>query len=284
MRYETVSLRREFAGLGGSGDFEPTLTAYCPDNSREIDADRRRVSVIVFPGGGYSFTSDREAEPVALKFAAMGMNAFVLRYSVQPQKYPSALLQAAAAVAYVREHADEYHASPEQIAVCGFSAGGHLACSIGVFWNRPLLTERLGRSAGAFRPDAMILGYPVVSTEPKPLQFTFTNLLGDDASPEQIAGQSAEKFVTKETPPAFLWHTFNDDCVPVEHSLLLAQALRKNGVPFEMHIYPDGPHGLSTASRLTAGGEAAKNPLVNPHVATWIPLCGEWLAQVFPEK
>lgn len=282
MNNKTIKLREKFSGLDGFGDFQPTLTAYCPDNSPEIDAERRRIPVIVCPGGGYSMVSDREAEPVALKFAAMGMNAFVLRYSVVPERYPAALLQAAAAVAYVRENAEQFHADPDKIAVCGFSAGGHLAASIGVFWNEPFLAQRLGRKASALRPNAMILGYAVISTEPTPLQFTFTNLLGDDATPEQLAAQSLEEFVNSETPTAFLWHTFNDDCVSVENTLLFAAALRRQNVPFELHIYPEGPHGLSTASRLTAGGEAQGNPLINPHCATWVPLCGEWLAQIFP--
>ena len=133
------------------------LYTYFLDNSPEMIPDRKRPLVLICPGGGYEMTSDREAEPVAIQYIAKGYQAAILRYSVKPAKYPLALLQLAKAVAHLREYADEYHIDTEKIVVQGFSAGGHLACSLGVFWKKPFLSETLGVSAEQIRPNGMIL-------------------------------------------------------------------------------------------------------------------------------
>ena len=259
--------------------FEATLTAYCPDNSPEIDSERRRPTVIVCPGGGYEFTSDREAEPVALHFVSLGYNAFVLRYSVAPSRYPQALLELAASVAFVRKRAEQYLVKPDAVAVCGFSAGGHLACSLGVFWHEPFISDTLGVGAQEIRPDVMLLGYPVITSGVYAHRGSFDALLGKDAPQELVERFSLEKRVTAGTPPAFIWHTFDDDCVPVENSLLLAQALRAHQVTTELHIFPQGPHGLSLCDARTAGPGASD--LINPQCAAWVRLCDAFLQHIF---
>ena len=145
-------------------------------------------------------TSDREAEPVAIQYIAKGYQAAILRYSVKPAKYPLALLQLAKAVAHLREYADEYHIDTEKIVVQGFSAGGHLACSLGVFWKKPFLSETLGVSAEQIRPNGMILCYPVITSGEYAHRGSFEALLGEDAyDPEKRKEQSLELQVTKDT-------------------------------------------------------------------------------------
>lgn len=280
MIHQTIRLNDIFDFLPRSSAFiEPTLTTYCPDNSREIDPNRRRASVLICPGGGYIMVSDREAEPVALQFVARGFNAFVLRYSVAPARYPVSLLQLAAAIVYIRQNAEHYHADAKKIAVCGFSAGGHLAASLGTFWNTPVVQEPFGHAEKpeALRPDALILGYPVITAGKFSDKDSFSNLTGGELSPEAGEKLSLEKQVNGDVPPAFLWHTFEDDAVPVENTLLFASALREHSIPFELHIFPKGPHGLAVATEETGLSPQLKDI----HVAGWIDLCGEWLKVIF---
>ncbi|MDR3552786.1 MAG: alpha/beta hydrolase, partial [Clostridia bacterium] len=258
-----------------TGVFEPILTSYCPDNTPEVDPDRKFPSIVICPGGGYEFTSDREAEPVALNFAASGYNTFVLRYSLAPARYPQALLELSAAMAFVRRHAEEFHVDPEQIAVCGFSAGGHLACSLGTLWQEPFIAETLKLAAGENRPNAMILCYPVISSGIFAHRGSFDNLLGTDAPAGLLEKTSLEKQVGPGTPPAFIWHTFDDDVVPVQNALLLAQALRDHNVPFELHIFPHGAHGLSLCDSRTDTDTADFLP--SPKCSVWTTLCKAWL-------
>ena len=220
------------------------------------------------------FTSDREAEPIAMAFGARGFHTCVLRYPCAPARFPAALCALAGAVAWVRGHAQELHADPGQIAVCGFSAGGHLAGSLGVFWNEPFLAQQTGLAPDAVRPDKMVLCYPVITSGAFAHTGSFDNLLGEDADAARRAELSLECRVTADTPPAFLWHTYTDPDVPVENTLLFALALRRAGVPFESHIYSVGVHGLALANELTknAGGNA-----VQPACTGWVELAAQWL-------
>lgn len=274
MIYETFRLRDHFANI--PGDYDVTLTAYCPDNSPEIDKSRKRPTILICPGGGYEFTSDREAEPVALRLLPLGYNAFVLRYGVKAAKYPEALLEAAAAVAFIRNNAEKFNADANKIAVCGFSAGAHLAASLGVFWKEPFIAKTLGILEEKNKPNALILCYPVITSGEFAHKGSFKALIGNN-NPELLEKMSLEKQVNKDVPPTFLWHTFDDNTVPVENSLLFAKALKAYNVPFELHIYPHGCHGLSLCSDETS----AAPELINPHCASWLPLCNKWLKLVF---
>lgn len=246
--------------------FIPTLNTYILNDSIKSDNSsnsRKRGAVLIIPGGGYAYTSPREAEPIALQFNAAGYHAFVLDYSVSPIKHPQPLLDASRAICIIRENANKWNVNPEKIAICGFSAGGHLAASLGVYWHKEYLGNVTGVEIGLNRPNVMILAYPVITSGQYAHRGSFINLLGEDASPELLYEMSLEHHISEKTPPAFIWHTFEDQAVPVENSLLFAQGLRNKNIPFELHIYPEGGHGLSLATEETATSPAQ----VVPHVA-----------------
>ncbi|WP_083258838.1 alpha/beta hydrolase [Cellulosilyticum sp. I15G10I2] len=274
---EVMCLKEAFKGLSDS-DYNPTLSAYIVANSNDIHPNYKRPSVVICPGGGYRLTSDREAEPVALRFVAAGFNAFVLRYSVETNKYPAQLLEVSAAVAYIRKMANKWSVDENKIIVCGFSAGGHLAGSLGVFWNQSFIREKLGLEAGENKPNAMILSYPVITAGEFAHQGSFNHLLGPEASQEQRDTLSLENHVSVNTPPTFIWHTLDDTTVPVENALLFARALREKNILFELHIYYQGVHGLSLCDKTTAHIE--KPEQINPHAATWFNLALGWLHEV----
>ena len=247
------------------------MYTYFLDLSPEVPIDKR-PTVIVCPGGGYAFTSDREAEPIAMRLNAAGMNAVVVRYSVAPARFPTALLEVASAVRYVRETGVQYGCDPDRVFLIGFSAGGHLAGSYGNFWNRPFVAEALGCDAELLRPNGQVLSYPVITAGPYAHRGSFECLLGDRCEAEKES-VSLEYSVTKETPPTFIWHTQPDDCVPVENALLFVSALQKAGVKTEFHMFPEGGHGLSLCDRVTSNGAAQ----LLPKNAKWFDLAVDFL-------
>ncbi|MDO5136085.1 MAG: alpha/beta hydrolase [Eubacteriales bacterium] len=269
MIYEKIKIQAP------GSEYRGELHTYLLDNSLEIDPDRIRPLVLICPGGGYGMTSDREAEAVAVRFLALGCHGAVLRYSVAPARYPEALLQLGMSVALLREKADRWHIDRNRIVVLGFSAGGHLAASLGVFWDRPLFLQRLGIKNERIRPDGMILGYPVITSGEFGHRGSFENLLGEDfRDEEKLSAQSLENFVTDRTPRTFLWHTDLDETVPVENSLLFYQALHRAGVSGELHIYPQGLHGLSLADRETCSRYWDS---VQEECQSWVDLAAAWL-------
>jgi acetyl esterase/lipase len=253
------------------------LYAYLLDHSEDIKVEKRPI-VLICPGGGYEFTSDREAEPIAMKLLAEGIHACILRYAVAPARFPTALAQAAKAVALIRENAADWHVAPDQIAVMGFSAGGHLAASLGTFWHADFLREETGLGPEAVRPDKMVLCYPVITAGQHCNAGSFEALLGENAQdPASRDFVSLETRVTRHAPPAFIWHTWDDEAVPVENSLLFMEALRKGGVPFEAHIYPKGVHGVSLGTALTESASEPGGRLAPPEVQGWINMATRWL-------
>ncbi len=236
-----------------------------------------RPLILICPGGGYGYTSDRESESMALQFLAMGYHAAVLRYSCAPAKYPTALLELASAMKLIREHASEWYIDADKVVVQGCSAGGHLACSLGMFWNKKFVAEALGlESAEVLKPNGMLLCYPVITSGEFAHRGSFDNLLGDRQ--ELLEEMSLEKQVSADTPQAFIWHTFEDGSVPVENSLLLVGALRKAGIATEFHMYPKGGHGLGLATKLTA---TADDRCVQEECASWVGLAHTWLESIF---
>lgn len=250
-------------------------------------------NVIICPGGAYRWHSPREALPVAKAFAAQGWKPWILYYkvSVHGEVLGTApLCQAAAAVRKVRA------ASPGRpVILCGFSAGGHVAASLGVHWNDEHLFA--GEDCSVIRPDGLILGYPVITAGKYAHRESMEMLAGPDpaaAAEEDSAGPdpavaegdpagpgyySLEAYVDAQTPPAFIWHTAGDSMVAVQNSLCFAESLAAKGVPFELHIYPYGEHGLSLATREVE--EAEKQRYADPHVAGWFDQCAQWLDLVF---
>ena len=266
-----INVPYEKAGLSSEG-CSPELDIYIISQYDKI-AVKRRPAIIICPGGGYEFCSVREAEPVAIRFAAYGISAFVLRYSCVNKRFPTALLEAAQAMAYVRENAEELGVDPEKIMICGFSAGGHLAASLSVHWNKPFVSDALGGNSRLYRPDGAVLCYPVITAGEKRHDGSIVNIAGAEYSPEIMKQISLEEHVSPDTPPVFLWHTADDGSVPVENSLLFASALAANKIPFVCHIFESGVHGLSLCDDTTAGYEGH----INPDCARWAAMAAEWV-------
>jgi acetyl esterase/lipase len=238
--------------------FRPHLERYL------VETKTARGAVLICPGGGYSGRAAHEGEPVARRFNDAGFHAFVAQYRVAPNRHPGPIRDAARAMRLIRLHAPTWNVATDHIAICGFSAGGHLAASLSVLYNRPCLKSSCPVDQLDCRPNASILCYPVITSGPFMHRGSFMNLLGKNAPADLLKEMSLELQVDAKTPPAFLWHTQADGGVPVENSILYAQALRKNRVPFELHIYQEGRHGLGLAPD-------------DPHVATWMLLACQWL-------
>lgn len=254
--------------------FESELVFYGLENSQEIDVDRTRPVVLICPGGGYEFVSDREAEPIAINFLNAGFHAAVLRYTVNPMHYLQPLKEVATAVKTLRSNCDVWHINPDKILVAGFSAGGHLAASLGVSWHQEWLAEALQGSKEEWQPNGLMLAYPVISSGEFAHEGSFRALLGEYYD-ELKAEWSLETQVNAMTPPTFLWHTVEDDAVPVENSLFFASQLRQHHIPFALHVFPKGGHGLSLANAETS---RYKEQIV-PSVAVWPELYANWVRE-----
>ena len=243
---------------------EVELEGYCRSRTGLLADDGERWGVLILPGGGYRCIAPAESEPVALAFVAAGVQAFVLSYSLLPQGWPQQFLEGAAALAWMRAHAGDYGFRPDRVAVCGFSAGGHLAGCLATLWDHPLLEERLGLPPEQVRPNAAILGYPVVN------DMRYVSPLGGE---EELR---LDRQVRGGHPPAFLWATGEDATVPVQNTLDYAAALGRVGVPVELHLFARGPHAMGLADRESARDEAH----CDSHATAWLGLCVDWLKGV----
>ncbi len=255
------------------------LTAYIAGVADDMSFNFKRKAVLVCPGGAYAFCSNREGEPVATALLAAGYNAFVLNYTVnnrdeKGKRFPRQLVEAATAIKFIKDNAEKFHIDPDFVFVMGFSAGGHLAASLGTLYNSEYVTSNLALpDINYARPRGMILAYPVISGGEYAHRGSFNNILLEDCNdPEAIAKVSIENCVSEATVPAFVWHTREDTTVPVENSIILASALAKNNIPFELHIYPHGGHGASL-SRQPVGWN-------NPVIAAWFPDALRWMESV----
>lgn len=284
-----------------------TLTAYVIADSPELLNGAKRPGIIICPGGGYISCSDREAEPVALRFAAMGYHAFVLRYStynegsnafpdlskpISPKKHcqhPAPMREIGKAMLIVRKHADEWLVDTDKIAICGFSAGAHNTAMFGTYWHTPVLSEYFHEKPEAFKPAALILGYTLSDyifmkniaknmMDEAFFEASNTAFLGE-AKPgeERLDEVSPARHVTEHTPPTFLWATAEDTLVPVQHTLRMAHALADRHIPFEMHVFEEGPHGLALATQATAGAKSQ----ISADAAKWTELADKWLEKRF---
>lgn len=249
-------------------------------NVTESFTVQERPLILVCPGGGYHFTSEREAEIIAMQFNAMGYHTAVLRYSCKPAQFPTALLELSRAVAHLRAHAQKYMIDPERIAVLGFSAGGHLAASLGVFWNTEWfakIREEAGvaLTAQEIKPDGLILAYPVITSGEYAHRDSFTDLLGEERAKDSwwLEKMSLEKQNLKDVPPVFLWHTSYDSSVPLENSLYFATQLIKARKPLEYHIFPGDVHGISLADWRTR----SEKRMEDTAAVQWIGLVHTWL-------
>ena len=262
MRFEKIPL--------SPTDESVYMDAYIADRV----GDFTRKAILVIPGGGYNnVCSDREGEPIAMAFLPHGYNAFVLHYTVGRKKpFPAQLIEVARAIKQIRDCADEYNIDPNAVFTVGFSAGGHLAASSGVLWKLPEVQAALDMPYGYNKPTGVMLIYPVISAAYHAI--SFNNLLcSDTPSQEMLDACSIERHVDADSAPAFIMHTVNDQIVDVKNALALAWAYADAGVLYEMHIYPDAPHGAALGNRITECGVAKWN---NPAIAKWVEQAVAW--------
>lgn len=255
------------------------LCTYILENSDEI-AIKKRPLILMCPGGGYEMTSDREADPQAMQFLSMGYHVAILRYSCAPAVYPTALLEAAQAMKLIHDYSDEWNVDTDKIVIEGCSAGGHLAASLGMFWHEAWLAEKTRVTSEVLKPAGMLLCYPVITSGEYAHRGSFEALLKGQYTEELLERVSLEKQVTEHTPKSFIWHTYTDDCVPVENSLLLISAMKKYDIPVEFHMYPAGGHGLSTCDELSQTPDGYG---VQQECQSWLPLAKVWLKNLFTD-
>ena len=275
MVYELIELKNHFDFIKNNEN--PTLEIYLPYNMVEMHREnQKRPCLVVLPGGGYSMCSEREAEPIAMEFLPEGYNVFVLKYSVAPCKFPTQIREVGAVVELIYNNSEKWNCDTNKIAIMGFSAGGHLAAHYSTMFDCREVREVLPESKTV---NASILCYPVITADAKAShQGSIVNVIGH--SPANIQEEnyfSCERCVSDKTPPAFIWHTADDTCVPVRNSFLYAEALIERNIPVEMHIYPFGNHGLSTCNESTCDNITKEIS----HCSAWLPSAKKWLNLMF---
>lgn len=295
MKVETIKLYKDREDV--------LLTTYITGEVGELTRQGKKPAVLICPGGAYISCSDREAEPVALRFATMGYQAFVLRYSTYDERgkytvhfngppepkrktcHPQPVRDIGEAMALIARRAEEWHVNIKKRIVCGFSAGAHNAAMYSVYWNTPLVTDQVKADIEDLCPAAAILGYTLSDYVYKAFEShdeleEVTNIifLGTDNPSKALLDEvSPARHVSERTPPMFIWATSEDDLVPVQHSLRMAHALADKKIPFELHVFEKGAHGLSVATQAAA---VAKSQ-INLDVAKWTDLAEAWLAKRF---
>lgn len=250
------------------------LDAYISDKLAGLE----RKAILVIPGGGYScICADREGEPIAQAFIPYGYNAFVLHYTVDGKHpFPTQLIEVAEAIKHIKDNAENYGISKDKVFVVGFSAGGHLAACAGIFWKHPKIYESISMPYGYNKPTGVMLMYPVIS--PKYHGFSFNNLLcNDHPMQSELKSVSLENFVDSDSVPAFVFHTSNDEVVNVKNSLCLANAYTDAGLQYELHVYPNSPHGIALANSITDCGKSYWN---DPAMAEWVRMSAYWAENI----
>ena len=251
------------------------LVCYRHGQIAEMNKRMRRPAILVLPGGGYEFVSQREAEPVAIEYYREGFDAFVLDYDVAPDAhYPCQIKEAAMAMMYIRKNAEAFDILPDKIAAIGFSAGGHLLGCISILWDDPAVKYLFGEECELVSPDASIYSYAVISSDPKVGHSgSFQNFCGTKVLPNDY---SLEKKVRPSCKPAFIWANTLDNAVPVEGSIRLYQAFVSAGVPAEMHLFRGGWHGLTVCNEETDHTRPLDPAL--PYSRPWLKLSQNFLA------
>ncbi len=257
------------------GKNEALLTGYLHEAHYSMPGYEKRPAIIILGGGGYEFVAFREKEPAAGSFYMKGYQVFTLMYSVEDKAADMMpMAELAQTIKLIREKSDEWGVLADKIATLGFSAGGHLAGCGGVMPDNEIFMKKYGfDNSEEIRANAMILCYPVITSGDFAHAGSIERLMGNEKDEKLKEAFSLEKNVTAKTPPAFLWHTADDTCVSVENSILMAAALSKHNVPFELHIFSEGNHAMSMCT-----AEVGHD---NLHVRHWFELCAEWLNSTF---
>ncbi len=242
---ETINLwpdAEKYSDGKGADPYTPVMDIYTLPDDGKI-----RPAMVIYPGGGYSHLADHEGVDIAEKFNQLGFNAFVVKYRLAPHRYPAQQQDAFRGIKLVRANAAKWHVNPNQIATCGFSAGGHLCASTGTMFDKVDASAGDEADKESQRPDALVLCYPVISFSREfGHRGSGVSLLGDKLE-ELEESFSCEKLVTENTPPAYMWHTAQDNAVPVENSLRFAKAMQSFGNKWGLHVFPCGGHGLGLA-------------------------------------
>lgn len=253
------------------------LEAFCPKKVWDIARD----AMLILPGGGYEAICESfEGEPIALAFAARGINAFVLHYSVgRKYRFPQQLIEVAAAIKHIKDNNEKYNINPDRVFVTGFSAGGHLCASSGILWHMQEIYDAVPMEYGYNKPAGIIPVSPVVSGIIKDSHMhSFQNLLCTDTPDiESVTECSLETRVDDKSAPVFIIHGSGDTLVPVENALVLADSYRKAGKTFELHIYNGAPHGIGLGNDITSFGKPEKD---SPSLASWVDLSVLWMRQI----
>lgn len=254
------------------------VDAYISDKISGLTRD----AILVIPGGGYgTVCSDREGEPIAEAFVPFGFNAFVLHYSVSSKEtraFPTQLVQASLAIKHIKDNAEKYNIDPARVFVTGFSAGGHLCASIGTLWHKKEVYEAVPMPYGYNKPAGIMPIYPVITSGEYGHKNSFENLfVGKTPSEEELNEVSLEKQVDERSAPAFIVHTAEDGLVHVKNSLLFASAYAEKNMPFELHIYPEGPHGMALANEVT---RCTNDAYIDDAFAKWVEQAVRWTKRI----
>ena len=258
---------------------------YLQEPNKEIDIKRKSPVMIVVPGGAYMWTSWREEEPIALEFLGKGFSCIVAQYATEGlgfydgkhdyskepvSAFPNPLVDLAKIVAYVRENSEEWNLDTNSINVIGFSAGGNLTAQLGVYWNTDWLEKLVGKSRKEYQPNSICLSYGAPHMAQSPEKYCYKQT-------KKMAGPNMIDTVSKDVPPTFIWHTMEDPYVPVASALNFASQLEEKMVPFELHIYQKGKHGLALADLRTDSKKDRSQS--NEQAATWKRLYLGWLKE-----
>jgi len=254
MIYEKINLKESYPFL--KNDVE--LEAYCQENYPENGMTRKRKTILVIPGGAYQFVSNREASPIATRLLGHNINAFVLHYSCgEAIEFPNPLIEAYAAIDFIKKNAKKYSVDVDSIGVIGFSAGGNLAGNVAAHYNEEIFLKAFNCKKDYLKVSGLLLGYPVVDRDPSYAHLgSFINVSKGD---EKIMDYYCfANYIDKNFPQTFIWHTCFDNAVPVKNSTVLATKLAENKVKFELHIDTLGDHGQSLADKSVYEDDIAK--------------------------
>ena len=244
------------------------LTSYVPSCYKEFNKDRKRKCILVLPGGGYEFVSDREKEPIALKLISEDIAVFTLNYSIVDFAYPYPFIEVFASLAYIRENASKYHIDKDKIGVMGFSAGGHLACYTGLYQESEKYARLINKDKSLLKVNALLLAYPVTYTSKNAPYDANLKALRRNMK-DKLEETDIISNLTSSFPKTFIWTTQNDEVVPSLNSINLVKRLTELGVFCEFHMFPNGKHGLSLANEIVSEKEIAS---IDPYIKKWIDL------------